>query len=122
MTAASIELLAGAGALLLFRACVNMDVIWPVLHVLRQDSEARTTIFSCPEDGSLSPISPEDVLLEHGHGIWVQDPMHYYLSVLPSQSGPLNFISIQEKRCSQKTTLSISPPIMNCTYNEASAQ
>lgn len=94
MTAASIELLTGAGAHLLFRACVNMNVIWSVLQVLRQDSKARTTILSCPEDGSLSPISPEDVLLEHGHGKWVQDPMHYYLSVLPSQSGPLNFISI----------------------------
>lgn len=94
VTAASIELLTGAGAHLLFRACVNMNVIWSVLQVLRQDSKARTAIFSCPEDGSLCPISPEDVLLEHSHGIWVQDPMHYYLSVLPSQSGPLNFISI----------------------------
>lgn len=70
-----------------------MDVIWLVLQVLYQDSKVRAAILPRPKDGSLSPISPEDVLLEYSHGIWVRDPMQYYLSVLPSQSGPLNLIS-----------------------------
>lgn len=70
-----------------------MDVIWSVLHVLCQDSKARPAILSSPKDASLGPISPEDVLLENSHGIWVQGPMQYYLSVLTSQSCPLNFVS-----------------------------
>lgn len=93
MAAASIKLLTEAGAHLLFRSGVNMDVIWSILQVLHQDSEARPTVFPSPKDGSLSPISPEDVLLEDSHSIGVQDPMHYCLSVLTSQSSPLNFIS-----------------------------
>lgn len=70
-----------------------MNVIWSVLQVLCQDSKARPPILPSPKDGSLSPISPEDVLLEDSHGIWVHDPMQDYVPVLPSQSGPLNFIS-----------------------------
>lgn len=79
-----------------------MDVIWSVLQVLYQDSKARPTILPSPKDGSLSPISPEDVLLEDSHSIWVHNPMQYYLSVPSSQSGPLNFISSYEKRTSNK--------------------
>lgn len=63
-----------------------MDVIWSVLHVFCQDSKARATILPSPEDSSLTPVSPEDVLLEDSHSKWVHDPMQYYLSVLTSQS------------------------------------
>lgn len=70
-----------------------MDVIRLVLQVPCEDSKARPTLLPSPKDGSLSPISPEDVLLEDSQSIWVHDPMQYNLSVLPSQSSPLNFIS-----------------------------
>lgn len=121
MAAASIELETETGAHLLFRTSINMDVIWSVLQVLRQDSKARTTIFPSPKDGSLSPVSPEDVLLKDSHGIGVQDPMHYYLSVLTSQSGSFDFISSWEKRCCQKEHFQ-EVSITIYTYNAASAQ
>lgn len=86
MAAASIELLTGAGAALLLRSSINMDVIWSILQVLCQHCEARATIFLSPKDSFLRPVSPEDVLLEDSHGVRVRDPMHDYLSVLTSQS------------------------------------
>lgn len=93
MTTASIELQAGAGAILLFRCCKSMDVIWAVLHVLDQHCKARAIIFPSPKDGSLCPVSPEDVLLEYSHGVGILDPLHNHLSVLTRQSRPLNFVS-----------------------------
>lgn len=93
MTAASVELLTGAGASLLLRCGINMDVIWSELQVLGQHCEARSIVLTSPKDGSLSPVSPEDVLLEDSHGVRVLDPLHDHLSVLASQSGPLNLIS-----------------------------
>ena len=71
-----------------------MDVVWSVLQVLGQHCEVRTIVLPCPKDGSLSPVGPEDVLFEDGQGVRVLDPLHDHLSVLPSQSGPLNFVSV----------------------------
>lgn len=102
MAAASIELLTGAGAALLLRSSINMDVIWAILQVLCQNCEARATIFLSPKDSVLCPVSPEDVLLEDSHGIRVWDPVHDYLSVLTSQSGPFNLISGRDKRSCHK--------------------
>ncbi len=93
MTAASIELLTGAGAALLLRCGINMDVVWSVLQVLGQYCEARAIILVSPKDGSLRPVGPEDVLLEDSHGVRVLDPLQDHLSVLASQSGSLNLIS-----------------------------
>lgn len=93
MTAASVELLTGAGADLLFRCSINMDVVWSIQQVLGQHCEARAIILASPKDGSLGPVGPEDVLLEDSHGIRVLNPLQDHLSVLASQSGPLNLIS-----------------------------
>lgn len=96
MTAASIKLLTGAGAALLLRSGIHMNVIWSVLQVLSQHCKARAIILLSPKDGSLSPVGPEDVLLEDSHGVRVRDPLHDHLSVLTSQSGPLDLISGRE--------------------------
>lgn len=96
MTTASIKLLTRAGAALLLRAGINVDVIWSVLQVLGQHCKARAIILPCPKDSSLCPVGPEDVLLENSHGIWVLDPPQDHLSVLTSQSGSFNLISGRE--------------------------
>lgn len=93
ITAASVELLTGAGAALLLRCGINVDVVWSVLQVLDQHCEARAIVLPSPKDGSLGPVGPEDVLLEDSHGERVLDPPQDHLSVLTSQSGPLNLIS-----------------------------
>lgn len=93
MTTASVELLAGAGAALLLRCSVDVDVIWAVLQVLDQHCEAGAIILPSPKDGSLSPVRPEDVLLEYSHGVRVLDPLHDHLPVFTCQSSPLNFVS-----------------------------
>lgn len=102
MTTASIELQAGAGAVVLFRLCINMDAIWAVLHVLHQHCKARAIIFPSPIDGSLSPVSPEDILLEYSYGERILDPLHNHLSVLTRQSGPLNFVSKRSSKVRKK--------------------
>ena len=94
-----------------------MDVIWSVLQILCQDSKARPTVLPSPKDGSFGPISPEDVLLEDSHGIWVHDPMQYYLSVLTSQSGPLNFISVRRRELKKNNTV-LSPIYKNPVHTE----
>lgn len=95
MTAASIELLTEAGAALLLRSSMDMDVIWSVLQLLGQDSKVRAVVLSCPENGSLSPVCPEDVLLEDSQGVRVHDSVQDDLSILTSQRGPLDLISAE---------------------------
>lgn len=98
ITAASVELLTGAGATLLLRCGINMDVVWSVLQVLDQHCEARAVILPGPKDASLGPVGPKDVLLEDSHGERVLDALHDHLSVLTSQSGALNLISAGSRR------------------------
>lgn len=94
VTAASVELLTGAGAALLLGCSVNMNVVRPVLQVLRQYCEARAIVLSCPKDASLSPVGPENVLLKDSHGIRGQDPVHDHLSVLAIQRSPFYLVSV----------------------------
>lgn len=129
MTAASIELLTRAGAALLLGCSINVDVIWTILHVLGQHSEARAVVLSSPEDASLSPVSPENVLLEDSHGERVLNPLHDHLSVLTSQSSPLYLVSMggkKKKKLSKKSEpygiCGDAVYIKDWTYNEASAQ
>lgn len=98
VTAASIELLTGAGAALLLRCGVNMDVVWTVLQILSQHSKARAVVLSSPEHASLGPVGPENVLLEDGQGERVLDTLHDHLSVLTSQSGPLYPVTMGRRR------------------------
>lgn len=93
ITAASVELLTGAGAALLLRRGINVDVVWSVLQVLGQHCYARPIDFPRPEDGFLRPVSPEDVLLEDSHSVRVLDPQQDHLSVGAGESGPFDLIS-----------------------------
>ena len=102
MTAASVELLTGAGAALLLGCSINMDVVWSVLQVLGQHCKARAIFLSSPEDASLSPVSPENVLLEDSHGVRVLDALHDHLSVLSSQSRPLYLVSVGRTKGGKK--------------------
>lgn len=102
MTAASIELLTGTGATLLLRSRIDMDVIWSVLQVLGKHCKSRAIILLNSKDSSLSPVGPEDVLLEDSHGVRVLDSMQDYLSVLTSQSRPLDLISGRKYKSCQK--------------------
>lgn len=70
-----------------------MNGVWSVLQVLGQHREARAIVFSSPKDSSLSPVGPENVLLEDSHSVRVHDPLHNHLSVLTSQSSPLYLVS-----------------------------
>lgn len=98
VTTASVELLTEAGATLLLRCSIDMDVIWPVLQVLSYHSKARAIILPGPKHSSLGPVGPENVLLEDSHGKWVLDSMHYHLPILTGQSGPLNLVTKKENK------------------------
>lgn len=102
MTAASVELLTEAGAALLLRSGINMDVVGTVLHFLSHHCEARAIIFRSPKQSSLRPVGPEDVLLEDSHGVRVLDPLEDHLSVLTIKIAALNLFSGREERSCQK--------------------
>lgn len=93
MTTASVELLTEAGALLLLRACIDMDVTGSILQFLDQHCKTGAVVLSCPEHRTLCAVCPEDVLLEHRQGKRVLDSLHDHLSVLPSQGGPFDFLT-----------------------------
>lgn len=75
-----------------------MDVVWSVLQVLGEHCEARAIVLSSPEDAPLSPVGPEDVLFEDSQGERVLGTLHDHLSVLTSQGGALNLISVGGRR------------------------
>lgn len=64
MTAASVELLTRAGARLLLRCSISVNYLQPGLQVLGQHYDARKIVFPSPRDITLSPVSPDDVLLK----------------------------------------------------------
>lgn len=102
MTAASVELLTGAGAALLLRSGINVDVVGTVLHFLSYHCEARAIILRSPKHSSLRPVGPEDVLLEDSHSVRILDPLEDHLAVLTVKSAALNLFSGREERVVKK--------------------
>lgn len=109
VTAASVELLTGAGAALLLRCGVNVDVVWTELQVLSQHYKTRAIVFSGSEYASLCPVGPENVLLEDSQGKRVLDTLHDHLSVLTSQSRPLYPVTMGRRRGEKKLSTGAEP-------------
>lgn len=128
MTAASIELLTKAGASLLLRLSINVNVIWSVLQILGYLCDARAIILSSPEHTSFSPVGPEDVLLIDSHSKWVRNTLQDHFSVFAGQLGPLNLASVERNGGKNENPLqNVSLLLFNLnwnhwTYSEESAQ
>lgn len=126
MTATTVELLTEAGAALLLGSRINMDDVWPVLHILGQHRKARAIILPSPEYTSLGPVRPENILLEDRHGKRVHNAMYDHLSVLASERRSFYFVSVGRVRVKIDSqhlwAVFLSVMIKDRTYNEASAQ
>lgn len=93
MTAASVELLTWAVALLLLVAGQHMDIHGPGWKVLRHHPLVRPIVLVSPVDTACVPVSPVDVLAIHGHGEWVNGCADDDLPIGPSERAALNLLS-----------------------------
>ena len=93
VTAASVELLAGAVTLLLLPAGQRVDVHGPRRQVLDHHPLVGAVVLVGSVDAARVPVRPVDVLAVHGHGERVYRRAHNDLPVGPGERAALNLLS-----------------------------
>lgn len=103
VAAASVELLAGAAALLLPAVGQHVEVHGPRRQVLDHDSLVRAVVLVGAVDAARVPVGPEDVLIVEGHGERVDGCAHDHLSIGPGEGAALDLLSEKHTHESKHT-------------------
>lgn len=98
MTAAAIELLAGAATLLLLATGQHVDVHRARRKVLDHHTLVRAIVLVSTVDTACVPVRPVDVLPIQGHGKRVDGRAHNHLTVGARWRGPLDLLPEEVQR------------------------